>query len=151
LIEGREGIRIRAGTARSFYVGLEASMPAVPGIRPTIKGLCVVPQGTEEGSSLPPSEQEFGLLTGETVSFRFYSSKVRAGDVCGSLVADAERELEQASSLELTMPAIEEGAREVLPVRLRAAVTELGTLELWLEHTRSEKRWKLDFNLRAVD
>src|SRR5215469_13511168 len=34
-----QGIRIRAGTARSYYIGLETSMPAIPGFKPPIKAL----------------------------------------------------------------------------------------------------------------
>ena len=44
-----KGMRIKAGAARSYYIGLETSMPAVPGFRPPVKALCVVPQGMEEG------------------------------------------------------------------------------------------------------
>src|SRR5215472_11611597 len=39
----QRGIRIKAGAARSYYIGLESSMPAVPGFKPPIKALCVVP------------------------------------------------------------------------------------------------------------
>ena len=38
-----KGIRIKAGTARSYYIGLETSMPAIPGYKPPMKALCVVP------------------------------------------------------------------------------------------------------------
>ena len=55
-----QGIRIKAVTARSYYVGLETSMPAVPGFKPPIKALCVVPQGMEEGSALLIDERVSG-------------------------------------------------------------------------------------------
>ena len=69
-----KGIRIKAGTARSYYIGLESSMPAIPGFKPPIKALCVVPQGMEEGSELLIDGQEFGLLTGQPADFRFFAS-----------------------------------------------------------------------------
>ena len=47
-----KGIRIKAGAARSYYIGLETSMPAVPGFSPPLKALCVVPQGMEEGTEV---------------------------------------------------------------------------------------------------
>jgi hypothetical protein len=34
-------------------------------------------------------------------------------------------------------------------VTLHPRVTEVGTLELWMQHTQSNSRWKLEFNLRA--
>src|SRR5207302_2920901 len=33
----QRGIRIKAGAARSYYIGLESSMPAVPGFKPPIQ------------------------------------------------------------------------------------------------------------------
>jgi molecular chaperone DnaK (HSP70) len=144
-----KGLRIRAGTARSYYLGLETSMPAVPGFTPPIKGLCVVPQGTEEGSQLLLEEQEFGLVTGETVEFRFFSSSVRAGDEFGFVVDDAVKDLEETARLEATLPVVNDRPGEVIPVRLSSDVTEMGTLELWMNHVHSDLRWKLEFNVRA--
>jgi hypothetical protein len=145
-----EGLRIRAGTARSYYVGLESSMPAVPGFRPPVKAVCVAPQGMEEGTKRALETREFGLVTGEPVTFRFFSSSIRAGDEVGTIVADAERELEETAHLQMTLEAMDgmpDG--DVVPVRLHSSVTELGTLELWMHHTDSKNRWKLEFNVRG--
>ena len=79
-----KGIRIKAGAARSYYIGLETSMLAIPGFRPPVKALCVVPQGMEEGSELLIDGQEFGLVTGQPAEFRFFSSEVRSGDKAGT-------------------------------------------------------------------
>ena len=92
-----QGMRIKAGTARSYYIGLESSMPAVPGFRPPVKALCVVPQGMEEGSDLLIEGRDFGLVTGQPAEFRFFSSDVRSGDTPGQILPDAERELEETS------------------------------------------------------
>jgi hypothetical protein len=35
-----------------------------------------------------------------------------------------------------------------VPVRLRAHVTELGTLELWCVAREGDRRWKVEFNVR---
>ena len=37
---------------------------------------------------------------------------------------------------------------DVVPVRLHAHVTEVGTLDLWCQSTRGEGRWKLEYNVR---
>ncbi len=147
LVSG-EGIRIKAGIARSYYIGLESSMPAIPGMVPPIKAVCVVPQGMEEGTEVALSGQEFGLVTGEPVDFRFFSSSIRAGDTVGVILED-ESELEETAQLEITLPPTEEGSGEFIPVTLHSVITELGTLELWMRHEASGKQWKVEFNVRT--
>lgn len=144
-----EGIRIRSGTSRSYYLGLESAMPAVPGMIPPVRGVCVVPQGMEEGSEASLPGREFGLVTGEPVHFRFFSSALRAGDHVGDIVSDIE-ELEETARLEVTLPPLEEGTGQVVPVGLLARVTELGTLELWMRHAPSGRGWRLEFNVRET-
>ena len=145
-----KGIRIRAGAARSYYIGLETSMLAVPGFTPPVKALCVVPQGMEEGSEQLIEDQEFGLVTGQPADFRFFSSEVRSGDQAGQILPDAERELEETSQLEVILPAVDElPSGQPVPVRIKAVVTELGTLELWMQHTKSDRRWKVEFQVRT--
>lgn len=144
-----KGIRIKAGTARSYYIGLESSMPAVPGFKPPVKALCVVPQGMEEGTDLLIEGRSFGLMTGRPAEFRFFASEVRSGDVPGQIIARAEHELEECGSIEVTLPAIE-GVPEnqAIPVQINPSVTELGNLELWMRHAASDRRWKLEFQVR---
>jgi hypothetical protein len=144
------GMRIKAGASRSYYVGLEASMPAIPGFRPPVKALCVVPQGMQEGTELLIEDQTFGLMTGQTAEFRFFSSAVRSGDKPGQILPDAERELEETSLLEVELPALPDvPAGQVVPVRVESVVTELGTLELWMKHINSDRRWKIEFQVRT--
>ena len=142
-----QGIRIKAGTARSYYIGLESTMPAVPGFTPPLKAICVVPQGMEEGSDVPLPDREFGLITGEPVEFRFFSSSIRAGDQVGDVV-EGEAELDETAQLEVTLPPASGLIGEFLPVTLHSVVTELGTLELWMRHAASGKEWKVEFNVR---
>jgi molecular chaperone DnaK (HSP70) len=145
-----KGMRIKAGTARSYYIGLEASMPAIPGYKPPMKALCVVPQGMQEGTELLIEGRELGLTTGRAAEFRFFSSSVRSGDTPGQILPDAERDLEDAGLLEVEIPALDDvTAGQAVPVRINAAVTELGILELWMKHAKSERRWKVEFQVRT--
>ena len=75
------GIRIRGGTAHAYYVGVEASVPAVPGFEPPLRALCVAPFGMEEGTKAEIPPQEFGLVVGEPTRFRFFSSSVRRDEL----------------------------------------------------------------------
>jgi hypothetical protein len=144
-----KGMRIKAGAARSYYIGLETSMPAIPGYKPPLKALCVVPQGMQEGTELLIEGREFGLVTGGTAEFRFFSSSVRSGDTPGQILPDAERELDDAGLLEVAIPALDVPVGQVVPVRVSPVVTELGILELWMRHTNSDRRWKVEFQVRT--
>jgi hypothetical protein len=145
-----KGMRIKAGAARSYYIGLETSMPAVPGYKPAVKALCVVPQGMQEGTELLIEGREFGLVTGRAAEFRFFSSSVRSGDTPGQILPNAQRELEDTGLLEIEIPALGDiPAGQVVPVRINAVVTELGILELWMKHANSDRRWKIEFQVRT--
>jgi len=112
--------------------------------------LCVVPQGMQEGTELLIEGREFGLVTGRAAEFRFFSSSVRSGDTPGQILANAERELENAGLLEIEIPALGDiPAGQVVPVRINAVVTELGILELWMKHANSDGRWKIEFQVRT--
>ena len=142
-----QGIRIRSGAARSYYVGIESAMPAIPGLPAPLKALCVVPFGMEEGSSTPIAGREFGLVVGEPAEFRFLSSLVRKSDAPGTLIDDWGDDLEELSPLEVTLPVA--GKDNVsIPVTLESRVTEIGTLELWCVGRGGSDRWKLELNIR---
>jgi hypothetical protein len=143
-------VRIRAGVPRTYYIGIESAMPAVPGMPAPLKALCVVPFGMEEGTEAEIPGREFGLVVGEPAEFRFLSSTVRKQDALGSLIDDWGDDLEELSPLEVTLTfAGQEDA--VIPVRLATRVTELGTLELWCVSRDGANRWKLELNIRKRD
>ena len=144
------GVRIRGGTAKAYYVGVESAMPAVPGMEPPIEALCIAPFGMEEGThaELPP--QEVGLVIGEPVRFRFFGSSVRRADQVGAVVERwAPEEIEELEEIEATLPTEGRQPGEVVPVRLRAAVTEVGTLRLEAVPRAGEETWKVEFDVRG--
>ena len=144
-----QGIRIRGGVARSFYVGIETSMPSVPGIPAPIKAFCVVPFGMEEGSELAIREKEFGLVVGQPAEFSLLASTVRKHDQPGEMVEDWSGEIEAVTTMETLLPASEADVVDTpVPVWLHSRVTEVGTLELWCVSREGDHRWKLEFNLR---
>ncbi|MGZ5030406.1 MAG: Hsp70 family protein [Methylobacter sp.] len=145
-----KGVRIKGGTAASYYVGIESAMPAVPGMAPEIQALCIAPFGMEEGTQQELPDNEFGLVVGEPVRFRFFASNTRREDKVGTrLDYWANEELDELDEIEVTLP--EEGRRpgEVIPVHLCAAVTEVGTLELQAVSQKDNGRWKIEFDVRA--
>jgi hypothetical protein len=147
MVRRGKGVRIRGGTARAYYVGVESSLPAVPGMPPPLKALCVVPFGMEEGTEADVPGQEFGLVVGEPAQFRFLGSTVRRGDAVGTLVEDWEGQIEELSPIETTLEAPGKEGRTV-PVHLHSKVTPIGTLELWCNSRDNKQKWKLEFNVR---
>jgi hypothetical protein len=145
------GVRIRGGTSHSYYVGVERSMPAIPGMEPELHALCVVPFGLEEGSEPVSAPQEFGLVVGEPVRFRFFGSSVRHDDQVGDLLEEwAEDELEELEEIQTNLPAEGRKRGEVVPVRLQASVTEVGTLELTaMPLVGDDSPWQVSFNTRG--
>ncbi len=148
LVRRGRGVRIRGGTARSYYIGIESSLPAVPGASPPLKALCVVPFGMEEGSEARVPDLELGLVVGEEAEFRFLGSTERKHDPVGLLVEDYEDEIEELSPLSTTLEAEGQEGRTV-PVHLHSKVTEMGTLELWCFSRDGKQKWKLEFNVRS--
>ncbi|MGZ8176035.1 MULTISPECIES: Hsp70 family protein [Methylobacter] len=145
-----KGVRIKGGTAASYYVGIESAMPAVPGMTPEIQALCIAPFGMEEGTQQELPDDEFGLVVGEPVRFRFFASHTRREDKVGArLDYWTDEELDELDEIEITLS--EEGRRpgEVVPVHLCAAVTEVGTLELQAVSQKDQGRWKIEFDVRA--
>ena len=147
--QGR-GVRIRGGTAQSYYVGVESNMPAIPGMEPPISALCLAPFGMEEGSEVALDAQEFGLVVGEPVRLRFFGSSVRRHDGVGTLLDFwGPEELVELQEIEALLPAEGRSPGEVVPVHLHARVTDIGTLELSAVPVGGNARWKVEFDVRA--
>jgi hypothetical protein len=159
------GVRIRGGTAAGYYVGIESSGPAIPGIPRPLQALCVAPQGMEEGTEAAIPDRRFGVTIGRPAKFRFFSSHVRPTDEIGKLLKEwDEGELIESNALELTLEdlpaeanspapgsdsAVMRAGGNVVPVRFESRITELGMFELWCVGLRDDQRWKLSFNVRS--
>ncbi|MBS3963297.1 MAG: Hsp70 family protein, partial [Methylomonas sp.] len=147
-----KGVRIKGGTAAAYYVGVESAMPAVPGLPPAIEALCIAPFGMEEGSEQALPNDEFGLIVGEPVRFRFFGSKTRREDVVGTRLDQwRDDEMEELEEIEITLSEAGYIAGDIVPVHLSAAVTEVGTLELRAVSRRDQRHWKIEFDVRAAE
>ncbi len=148
LVRRGRGVRIRGGTARAYYIGVETAMPAVPGMRPPIKAICVAPFGMEEGTEVAIAGQELGLVVGEPAEFRFLGSSTRKKDQAGDVLESWGDDLDELAPVETMLPAEDGTAGQMVPVRLHSHVTPVGTLELWCVAREGGKRWKLEYNVR---
>jgi hypothetical protein len=134
------GLRIRAGSARTYYIGLRSE--------DGIQGVCVLPAGVEEGTTLALANREFSVLANRPVSFMLYSSTT-GSHKHGEVAALNEQEVHRHAPL-VTLLRYGKKLRQLeLAVRLTASFTEVGTLELWCESLNTEHRWRLQFELRG--
>ncbi|MGJ5820802.1 Hsp70 family protein [Paludibaculum fermentans] len=143
--QGR-GIRIRGGVPRTYYIGIESAMPAVPGFAAPMKALTVVPFGMEEGTGTTVPNREFALVVGEPAEFRFFSSSARKHDEAGTLLEEIDSDLEEIAPIQVHLEG-QEG--QMVRVSLETHVTETGVLELWCV-ARDGRRWKLEFQVREA-
>lgn len=125
------GLRIGGGSPRTYYIGVGDGGQAV----------CVVPRGAPEGDE-QQLDRDFSLVLGRPVRFRLFASSGFRPERPGDRVA-VDDELRELPPLQTVI----EGSGTV-PVRLRAALTEIGTLEISCQGPSAE-RWKLEFQLRG--
>jgi molecular chaperone DnaK (HSP70) len=136
------GLRVRAGNARTYYIGL----PSDNGLQ----GICALPAGVEEGTTLPLLNREFSVLANRPVSFMLYSSRTRH-DAHGEVTSLDGKDIHRHAPLG-TLLRYGRKLRELyLIVRIRASFTEVGTLELWCESRDTQHRWRLQFDLRGEE
>ena len=159
-----DGVRIRSASARSYYVGIETSAPAIPGFSRPIKALCVAPIGMEEGTERGVPSEPFELVVGESATFRFFSSTTRSFDQPGSVVDwydsedqgndDDAGDLQETDPIETTFDVDfadvnrQDSEPEYVAVRFRSKITELGVMEVWCDEVDGSRSWKLEFNVR---
>jgi len=145
----RGGIRIRGGTARSYYIGIETAGLAIPGAPRPMRALCVAPRGMEEGTDAEVPSQEVGVIVGRPAKFRFFSSTTRRDDQPGSsLERWTPSDLVESDPVQTTLQSETAEDDSCLPVRFQSRVTELGMFELYCISTKSDERWKMEFNVR---
>ncbi|TWI77398.1 molecular chaperone DnaK (HSP70) [Desulfobotulus alkaliphilus] len=142
-----KGIRIRSGLNRSYYIGVAAAMPAVPGIPMPKKALCIAPFGMEEGTEVSLRDKTYMLSVGVPASFELLASTVRKEDAPGAVVEDWQGAITPVTRIETLL----EGEAEArIPVTLAVRATEVGTLEFFCVSTRDEKTWDLAFQVREA-
>jgi molecular chaperone DnaK (HSP70) len=142
------GVRIRGGLNKSYYIGVEASLPAVPGLPVPMVAVCLAPFGMEEGTETDLPGREFGLVVGEQTRFDLLASSSRTGDAPGSVIEDWEDDIAPAAAIETLLPAEPGQEGSVVPVRLHAKATLVGTLEISCVTRDGEQSHKLEFNVR---
>jgi hypothetical protein len=158
MVRRGKGVAISAALPRSYYVGVETGVDAGGAEREGTgdsgvaerSAMCVVPAGTEPGADIDLSERGFELLYGRPVEFPLYVSSTRLIDPAGGIVPVEAEHLRPLAPLRTVLEGSKRGETGTVPVRVRARLTEIGTLDLWCEELESRRKWKLQFDVRSA-
>lgn len=143
-----DGIKIRGGLGMSYYMAIEAAMPAVPGLPMPTRALCIAPFGMEEGSQAESKDRLFNLVVGEKVTFDIMSSPNRPDDKLGTVIDDWEdMGIVGLTSIETQLDGTGTD-KGFIPVTFEVKVTEIGTLEFWACSRDDDRKWRLELNVR---
>jgi molecular chaperone DnaK (HSP70) len=138
------GVLVRGGLPRTYYVGAGEPQPG------RIQAICLVPRGAEEGSTQEIDRESLQLVANRPVAFRLYSSLTRTEDRPGEIVEfdSADPDLHQHAPLHAVIRFGKKTGERLIPVKIGARLTEIGTLETWADSKVSDNRWRLQFELR---
>ena len=138
------GIRIVAGLARTYYVGVDQP----DGER---SALCLIAAGTEPSSEPQLIDRDLSARTSEPVEFPIHVSSSRLTDKPGILTAVDDEQMKTLPPIRTVLHAKKKSnAGAVVHARLSARLTEIGTLEMWCQDVESARRWQLQFDVRSA-
>jgi hypothetical protein len=137
---------IESGSARSYYLVLEE------GERKDgkLSAVCVLPRGARAGAEITLAERSFALRVGRPVRFHLVSSVADAA-AAGAIVDLDPNDVVRLPAIATVLHA-QDAKTASIPVQLAAALSELGTLEMFcVAEDGSGQRWRLEFQLRGAD
>jgi molecular chaperone DnaK (HSP70) len=145
------GLLVRGGLPRAYFIGLGGGPTSSEDDK--IRTLCLVPRGAEEGATVELDPGNLQLIANKPVSFRLYSSRTRTEDQPGSVIEFPKNHEVGDPHLHAPLNAVlrfGKAGERLVPVKLGAKLTEVGTLEIWADSKASEHRWRLQFELRKA-
>ncbi len=137
------GIRIVAGLARTYYIGIEQA----DGQR---AALCLVAAGTEASSTPVVIDRTFKVRTSEPVEFPILVSGTRLTDNPGQIIPFDPEQMTSLPPIRTVLTTRKRGDAATVDARLSATLTEIGTLDLWCEQVDDSRRWQLQFDVRSA-
>ena len=135
------GVRIAAGLARTYYIGVESTPP---------QAVCLVPAGVEPGHDVELTQCPFTLLVSQPVEFPLYVSSTRLTDRPGDLVAVDREQMTPLPPIRTVLRTTKKGEAGTISIHLHARLTEIGTLDLWCSQVDTKRSWRLQFDVRSA-
>ena len=144
MVRRGEGVRISAGLARTYYIGIDAPSDA------THRALCLLPAGIEPGHEVDLTQQQFQLLVSQPIEFPLYVSSTRLTDKPGELIEVDPEQIKSLPPIRTVLKTGKSKEADTVSVILKAKLTEIGTLDLWCTEAGGKRSWKLLFDVRSA-
>jgi molecular chaperone DnaK (HSP70) len=142
LVRRGGGVRINAGLARSYYIGVETDKG--------MQAFCLAPAGLQEGEQVDLKNRFFDLLIRQPVEFPLFVSSRRTTDKPGDLVEPDPLEMYALPPIRTVLRSGRKLEADTARVILNVKLTEIGTLDLWCSETGGNREWKLQFDVRSA-
>ena len=142
MVRRGQGVRIAAGLARTYYIGVEQSEPPA--------AVCLVPAGVEPGEDMELRQHAFKLLVSQPVEFPLFVSSTRLTDRPGELVTVDREQMTPLPPIRTVLRTAKKGESGTMAVHLHARLTEIGTLDLWCSQVDGPRSWRLQFDVRSA-
>ncbi len=135
------GVRIAAGLARTYYLGVDSDPP---------QAMCLLPAGSEPGEDVTLDQHPLRLTVSQPVEFPLYVSSTRLTDPPGELVAFDREQMTQLPPIRTVLQTRRKEDADEVSVRVHARLTEIGTLDLWCSEVAGKRSWRLQFDVRST-
>jgi hypothetical protein len=141
MVRRGQGVRIAAGLARTYYIGVESEPPSA---------VCLVPAGVEPGHDVDLTSRSFDLRVSEPVEFPLYVSSTRLVDRPGDVFPIDREQMTPLPPIRTVLKTSKKGETDTITVNLHARLTEIGTLDLWCSQADGRRSWRLQFDVRSA-
>lgn len=168
LVRRGHGVRITAGLARTYYVGVEVgghrvesselrdeshAEPLNSQLSPLNSShevaVCLVPAGAEAGQIVELEQPSFLLRVSEPIELPIFTSAVRLTDKPGTQIEIDREQLTALPPIRTVLRSRKSGD-DVIPVHIVAGLSEVGTLDLSCHEVNGNRSWKLQFDVRSA-
>ncbi|MGH7200214.1 MAG: Hsp70 family protein, partial [Planctomycetaceae bacterium] len=142
MVRRGEGVRIAAGLARTYYLGVETDGET--------QALCLLPAGTEPGQEMDLAGREFRLLVSTPIEFPLFVSSTRLVDRPGEVVPIDREQITPLPPIRTVLQTRKKNDAGEVRVHLHARLTEIGTLDVWCSEIDGTRSWRLQFDVRSA-
>lgn len=137
------GVRIIAGLARTYYVGVDQADGSQ-------MAMCLIAAGTEPSPELTVIDREFSVRTSEPVEFPILVSGSRLTDQPGQLIPFDPQQMSALPPIRTVLTTRRRNETQSVRAKISVRLTEIGTLEIWCQQLDENRRWQLQFDVRSV-